>query len=104
MRVGLKYCGHCNPLVDTAAVLAEIKQALPEATFVSWEEEKEALLVLCGCPVACASIPPFAGPVVVVGGDALGGRSLKKEELAREVARALRAGVKGEGKVCPRLP
>lgn len=80
--VGVKFCGNCNPQVNTVALLQKIKESLPEAKFVSWEKEaKDALLILNGCPVGCALRPDFKGPTVVVAGHSVDRKSVKTDDL-----------------------
>ncbi|MBN1383167.1 MAG: hypothetical protein JXA41_15990 [Deltaproteobacteria bacterium] len=70
-RIGLKYCGGCNPRHDRVQTAALIKKSLKEEMeFVSHEEaEIEGVLIIAGCPTACVDRTPFAGrPVWIVTG------------------------------------
>lgn len=69
MRVGIKFCGNCNPVLDTVE-LARALAGASEIEFVHWEGfEYDALLILSGCAVDCASRPDFRGPTVIVAGN-----------------------------------
>lgn len=68
LRVGVKYCGHCNPEVEGPELVAQILTLAPEITVVTWEEDKDILLVISSCAFDCVSRPAFHGPVVNVAG------------------------------------
>ena len=56
MRVGIKYCGGCNPRYDRVAAVRELEKRHPE-----WQIEpagdggQEYILVVCGCTAVCAA-------------------------------------------------
>ena len=62
MRIGVKFCGGCNPRYDRVAALEEIKKAVPNAQFISAEDEGvyDVLLVIGGCPNCCANIDSYS--------------------------------------------
>ncbi len=57
MRVGLKYCGGCNPRYDRAAFARWLAAQHEdwEVTYAEREEAYDLLLVVSGCSAACAS-------------------------------------------------
>jgi len=63
MRVGLKYCGGCNPEYDRVALVRHIEESLQgRVKFVSPESEDiEILLAVEGCSTACADLSAFQG-------------------------------------------
>jgi hypothetical protein len=70
-RMGLKYCGGCNPRHDRIQTAALIKDQLKDLVdFVSPEDAPiEGVLIIAGCPTACVDRMPFAGqPVWTVTG------------------------------------
>lgn len=70
-RIGLKYCGGCNPRHDRVQTAGVIKERLKDKIeFVSHEEEDiEGVLIVTGCSTACVDRAPFAGrPVWTVAG------------------------------------
>lgn len=72
MRVGVKFCGNCNPHCDMPALLAGLSARMPDVVFVGWNDGNfDVLLVLNGCPAACATRPAFAGPVILVSSDSV---------------------------------
>jgi len=61
LRVGLKYCGGCNPEYDRVAVKNQIEKSLQDKVlFVSPEsDDKEMILAIQGCKIACADLSLF---------------------------------------------
>lgn len=55
-RLAVKYCGGCNPLIERVEVSRKIREDLTGAGWVSWEEESDLLVVINGCPTACAEM------------------------------------------------
>lgn len=91
MKVGVKFCGNCNPYIDTPAVLQELAAKAPDLEFVHWEQpDYEVLLILNACPVGCSSRPSFLGPQVVVAGDCVDYWPVAENELLPRILRALR--------------
>jgi len=62
-RIGLKYCGGCNPKYDRMQAVESIKKRLEEKVdLVSYEDpDAEETLVVTGCPTACVDLKPFEG-------------------------------------------
>lgn len=58
IKVGVKYCGGCNPRYDRAAFLREAQEKYQDiATFEAAKEDVlyDRLLVISGCTSACAN-------------------------------------------------
>jgi hypothetical protein len=68
VRVGLKYCGGCNPEYDRVALVRHIEESLQgKVAFVSPESEDVELIVAVeGCSTACADLSAFQGMEVRV--------------------------------------
>jgi fructose-1-phosphate kinase PfkB-like protein len=69
LRIGVKYCGGCNPTYDRVALVERMGRALEEeAEFVSYAQENlDLVLVVCGCETACVDVDAFKPvPVRVV--------------------------------------
>ena len=62
-RVGIKYCGCCNPDYDRVALVEQIICALKgKVEFVPAQNEGvEIILAVQGCATACADLSPFKG-------------------------------------------
>ena len=60
-RVGIKYCGGCNPEYDRVTLVDQIRCVLKgKVEFVSAQSEGvELILAVQGCATACADLSPF---------------------------------------------
>jgi hypothetical protein len=91
LRIGVKFCGNCNPHVDTAEVPRSLASLDPDLAFVSWDQGGyEVLLVLCGCPAGCAKPPAFGGPMVFVTSRAIDHWPVDRPEWVERIAAALK--------------
>lgn len=91
MIIGVKFCGNCNPAVDTPGLLYRLKEKMKGIEFVGWDEPRiSILLVLNGCETGCATIPEFSGPVVIVAGSTVQQKTVALEELDEVLAGKLR--------------
>jgi len=63
VRVGLKYCGGCNPEYDRVALVRHIEESLQgKVAFVTPESEGVGLILAVeGCSIACADLSAFQG-------------------------------------------
>jgi hypothetical protein len=62
-RVGVKYCGGCNPRYDRVSLVEDLKARLGrEIEWVSPEDDDlDLVLAIEGCQTACADLAPFEG-------------------------------------------
>ncbi|MDR2391231.1 MAG: hypothetical protein LBE84_06105 [Planctomycetota bacterium] len=58
MRVGIKYCGGCNPRYDRVAAAKTLARDFPRHDFlgVHGVADPDVLLVFCGCRTACVDV------------------------------------------------
>jgi len=88
-RVGVKFCGNCNPQAETTEILQQIK-ATPAgraSEFVPWDRpDLNMLIVLSGCPVDCAARPPGQLPSIVVAGESVNLQPCAQDRIAGAVA------------------
>ena len=71
-RFGVKFCGGCNPRIERGAVAKRIRKELgSEVRWVSGDEERDFILIINGCPTACANIAEIRGegPALVISGE-----------------------------------
>ncbi len=63
LKVGIKYCGGCNPDYDRVALFESIEKRLKgKVEFVPPESaEIDQVLVVEGCKTACADLSSFDG-------------------------------------------
>lgn len=93
--VGVKYCGHCNPMIEGPEVIETIKKLEPDLEFVSWQEQKkDILLMISGCTSDCATRPYFEGPVIYVAGSSVERIQYSLTELPNQILKKIRE--KGE--------
>jgi len=89
--VGVKFCGHCNPLIEGPEVIDNLKKLGPDLEFVSWEEQqKNILLIFSGCASDCATRPQFKGPVINVSGSSVERIQYSLSELPSQILRTIR--------------
>jgi len=67
VKIGVKFAANCNPMIDTAALLAVLRADLLEHHFVFWDENSyEILLVLPPVGANCAIEDGFSGSMIKV--------------------------------------
>jgi len=68
LRIGVKYCGGCNPGYDRVELVEQLEKRLEgTAMFVSPEDEEiDLILAVEGCTTACADLSPFEGKRIIV--------------------------------------
>jgi len=88
VKVGLKYCGGCNPEYDRVALVNHIQESLQgKVVFVKPESEGvELILAVEGCSTACADLSAFQGMEVRIITNIEGGeRFIKKIRKELEI-------------------
>ena len=63
VKVGLKYCGGCNPEYDRVSLVKHIQESLQGKVEFVKPESKGVRLILAveGCSTACADLSTFQG-------------------------------------------
>ena len=61
LKVGIKYCGGCNPYYDRVALVKRIERRLKgKVAFVSAaDDDLDLVLAVEGCNTACADLSSF---------------------------------------------
>ncbi|QAT49478.1 hypothetical protein EQM14_06635 [Caproiciproducens sp. NJN-50] len=56
MKIGVKYCGGCNPRYDRTRIVSRLREEFRGLDIVRADAQGGADLVavICGCPVQCA--------------------------------------------------
>ena len=91
-RVGVKYCGGCNPQIDRSRFVEELmKQMSGDVRLIACDTGRqwEIGILVCGCPVACADrqeVRQTAREWIIVGGQTVEQRAVPERELATVVA------------------
>ena len=58
MKIGIKYCGGCNPTYDRTNVVLEIKKHIDKGHNIETIKQGiiyDIVIVVCGCSCACAN-------------------------------------------------
>jgi len=68
LRVGIKYCGGCNPGYDRVALLDQLAERLAgRVEFIAPPDaDVDLILAIEGCKTACADLSPFQGKTISV--------------------------------------
>lgn len=62
IRIGVKYCGGCNPTYDRVALVKTIKENLSGLIEVAGADNGvDLVLAVHGCVTACADLSDFQG-------------------------------------------
>ena len=91
-RIGVKYCGGCNPRIDRSKFVDELKKMLSGDLSLAigcGTEKWELGILVCGCPTACADRPEtrsLALEWIVVSGQIVDFESISENKLATVVA------------------
>lgn len=89
-KIGVKYCGNCNPHLDGPELVRELVQLNPDLLFTSYRDEGiDVLLIVSSCLVDCATRPDFRGTTVVVRGYTLDFTPIEPSRLAVAVSQKL---------------
>ena len=62
MKIGIKYCGGCNPRYDRTSLISRIKSEVGDKHHFETarsEEFYDTIIVLCGCTSGCADHSMF---------------------------------------------
>jgi hypothetical protein len=103
MTVQVKYCGGCNPGYDRTGLIRRIPEDFPRVNIVYETPSREAadfVLVVCGCPVRCAShkgIRGLFGKRII---SSPGEYPLLYKELRGVESKTGEAGPAGQGGAC----
>ncbi|MGB3974245.1 MAG: hypothetical protein WBL58_08825 [Peptococcia bacterium] len=90
-KIGVKYCGNCNPHLDGPEFVKELQRLNPDLLFVSYNaEDKDLLLIVSSCQADCATRPDYQGNTVVVSGYTLDFTPVKPDQLPAAVSKKLR--------------
>jgi hypothetical protein len=94
-RLGVKYCGGCNPCIDRSRLVCEIKKLLPQGLNLTADGNSSPWdigIMVCGCHVACADkqeIRNLARRWIVVAGCSLDLEAMPEEKMAQTVVRKI---------------
>jgi hypothetical protein len=91
MRIGIKYCGGCNPGIERMCLVEGVMHKLPPQNF-GFEffdfNNCDVVLVVNGCRVACAEIP-INKKIITVSGSSIDGWIYDEKVLVDEIVKRL---------------
>jgi hypothetical protein len=96
-RIGLKFCGGCNPEINRKALAEAIQMRLPRPFRLTTEEGDEpweTALLLCGCPTACADRPEIRGAArrwILISGKRVDDEDVSQEKMVERVMTKMEA-------------
>ena len=92
MKVGIKYCGGCNPAIDRKRLVKQVMQKMPGNLVYEYFDftDCDVVLVVNGCSLACAGVPSEKN-VIVVAGSTIDGWDYPEGMLADKVIEKLSA-------------
>jgi hypothetical protein len=98
LKVSLKYCGSCNPLIDLVQIGNELKGAISEEPGLSLvspdSSEIDVMLILCGCPRTCGNkeeVRSRASNYIVVGGESIDQVTVREKAIVNTVISRLKS-------------
>jgi hypothetical protein len=100
-KIGVKYCGGCNPRMDRSKFVDELKKELAGdlSSAIGCSTEKWELgILVCGCSAACADRPETRSSAlewIDVCGPAVESESISESELATVVAMEIKKFFEG---------
>lgn len=64
VKMGLRYCGGCNPRYDRVALVRQLQQSLPHVRFEPADADAPhaAALLVCGCSARCVNVADLTLP------------------------------------------
>jgi hypothetical protein len=56
-RVGIRYCGGCNPSYERVEMIQQVESSLKDRFIFSVNDQQDLdiMVFVCGCPRACAN-------------------------------------------------
>lgn len=59
VKIGIRYCGGCNPRYDRVRAVRTLEAAFPDVLFFSQGADRlpDLLIMVCGCSSRCAAVP-----------------------------------------------
>ena len=100
LKVGVKFCGHCNMHVDMIRLYQSLKERNSDILIAPYANipDMDVLLVLNACPVQCATRPPFNGLVITATNKDIDNWPIEPSKLLDEIELRLRNIGKAPGK------
>jgi len=100
MRIAVKYCGNCNPEINSPRIIDQWMTTVKDDEVVlQFEGKKPAdlLIIICGCKKACADRPEIRAMgkrIILIRGRWIEGLGVAESELKNELLRRVES-IKG---------
>ena len=98
LKVTLKYCGSCNPLIDLIQIGNKLKEAIenaPELQLVSPDDDHiDVVVILCGCPRMCGNKESFrslAKNFIVIAGGTVDLVPVSEKDMPAEILKKVKS-------------
>lgn len=93
MKVGIQFCGGCNPRIDRGHIARELQQALVSMGYIVVYNNLDAdiMIFLSGCMTGCAfKFNPKDPPYVMVAATTVDSEDIGESHIVPEVVRRVR--------------
>jgi hypothetical protein len=98
MKVAVKYCGSCNPLIDLIQIGNKLKEAIenaPELQLATPDDDLiDVVVILCGCPRMCGNKEDFrrlAKNFIVIAGETVDLVPVAEKDLTARVVQKVKS-------------
>jgi hypothetical protein len=94
-RIGVKYCGGCNPVIDRSRLIDEIEKLLPQGFSLTADGNPSPWdigIMVCGCSVACTDKPEIRNMAtrwIIVGGSTVDLNAMPEEKMAQAIVQKI---------------
>lgn len=91
MRIAVKYCGNCNPEIDSPRIIAQWMETASDDEIIFHLEGKapaDLLIIICGCRKGCVDRPEVRAmgkQVILIKGKWMDGLSCPENELGHQL-------------------
>ena len=90
MKLRIKYCGGCNPIINRSKLVAAVRNELSKSVDVEVvDKDADVGLLVSGCQVCCPNLSQIEDQArrwVIVGGDLVDHLPVSIEQLPQLVA------------------
>ncbi len=97
IRVSLKYCGSCNPLIDLSKIGNSLKETIGKEDVLvlvpSGNNHIDTMVILCGCARACGNKEETRAKAtrsIVVAGEAIDMAPVAEKDISTMVIKKLK--------------
>ena len=86
MKIGIKYCGGCTPVIDRKRLVKRLMRELPDDCVYEYFnlDNCDIVLVVNGCSLACAEAPSKENTITIAG-CTIDGWTYPEKELADQL-------------------